>query len=646
VALLRSYEDEDYDCSHSTMLVTDSWEYEDGANDPFAGESPWLTPDGSEGGTFVVAGVGWMNITAAGDEYHRVRLEAHDSAPPLDLSGWGDVAETPYGSGTGWVGTGTLFGDEDEPHLQLGAPGRYRVRVSRREAVDSGDEFLLQFWPAVDQPGPRHLARDPRPESAYWREASDFVGADLRAHIWWTGLGAGSFSVRELAAHTLLPVAGVVAALREEEREGRLVIDGDVEDPDAVLGLRLAGGPSRFDETPVEGPAEDGDDAEADEDECGEDWGEDQDDFVPDGWAGEWFGGGDGDEVPAEHEGGHGTVEVSSTWVVVGPTGRPPRPPAPPWGPPPLAGYVSSLGQLVLWGAEGPAVHAELGARRTGRRTRHGTARQAFQTAAGTLVVTAEEALLVRLGGEVEVLVPSEVSEAAVDVTGSAVGIVQHHRGRRPWTALHWVDLSSGERRSWLWSATDDWMRLVGLVDGAMLLNHELEPESGGPTVRWVPGSPPERLPWHVASLDPWTGTLTRWRGEDGTVLREETSARHRVSVPLPRGAPGQLGPGARMLFGVDDENFGRPRLTVLDPDAGEPRVIPLPADVDIHNHHGCTYVWETPNLLLMGLRPGRAALGCAAIRVDAVDATIERVDLGSWAEEWGTVVFVRPLIR
>jgi hypothetical protein len=631
------------------MLVTDSWEHVRGALDPWAGESPWLTPDGSEGGTFVVAGVGWMNITARSDEYHRVRLEAHDSAPPLDLEGWGDVVETPYGSGTGWVGTGTLFGEEDDAHLDLGGPGRYRVRVSRRTAADSGDEFLFQFWPALaDQPGPRHLARDPGPESAYWRGVTDAVGADLRAHLWWTGLGAGRFSVREFAERTLLPAADILAALRDEERRGRLVIGGDADELDAVLELRLAGGPSRFNDTPVD------ETASSDDDDL-----DDEESFVSRRPA-----------APMQHEdvvreeiaelrsevsrlAEDGSVEVGSAFVVVSlPQSGPRRPPQPelPRGAPPVVGYVSSVGHLVLWEADGPVVRAELGEPRTGRRSRYGVARQAFQTTAGTVVVTEEEALLVRPDGAVEILVASEVSEAAVDVTGSVAGIVQHHRGRRPWTALHWIDLATGERWSWLWSATDDWMRLLGLIDGAMLLNHELD--SGGPTVRWVPGSAPEPLPWHVASLDPWTGALTRWRGENGTVLREETSTRGPLlraggrDRALSPDAPGRLSPGGKMLFEVSDGNRGEPRLTVLDLGAEEPRVVRLPDSVDVHNLHGCTYVWENPHLLLMGLRSGRQRQGYAAIRVDAVGGAIERVDLGQWAEVWGGVVLVRPLIR
>lgn len=120
-------------------------------------------------GTIARSGHGQLEASA-GDGRHAVRLERHDSPPPLG-DRWTDVVETPYITSTGAVGLTSVTGGPAPRHLDVG-PGPHRVRVSRR-----GKRWLLQFWPEVDPRPPRWLRRGApavRPGSTGWRELLDY----------------------------------------------------------------------------------------------------------------------------------------------------------------------------------------------------------------------------------------------------------------------------------------------------------------------------------------------------------------------------------------------------------------------------------------------------------------------------------------
>ncbi|MEV4286543.1 DUF6042 family protein [Nonomuraea bangladeshensis] len=156
---------DDHSPEYATIVVRDTWNEERRAETdlPLLGEHDL---EAQPSGTIARAGDGWLQAASRSGR-HRVRLEAHDSPPPLD-GGWDDVVETPYHSGTGSVVLTTVMsGDRytDNP-LDLGAPGLYRVRVSCRRTqpeipgfeASEGDLWRLQFWPAALEP-PRWLAR-------------------------------------------------------------------------------------------------------------------------------------------------------------------------------------------------------------------------------------------------------------------------------------------------------------------------------------------------------------------------------------------------------------------------------------------------------------------------------------------------------
>lgn len=185
MALLRTYTDNEYWADHGILVIRDEVR-----GDPDPAPAELLTEsavDAQPCGTIAVAGSGWLWArTSSADDEHHVRLEAHDSAPPDDRSGWDDMVETPYHSGSGTVQLGWLTGEGGEGSLPLGPPGLYRVRAScRRERADEGDTWRLQFWlvQGILEP-PRWLARgDPAAgsQSSGWEEVLDY---DVRTVLW------------------------------------------------------------------------------------------------------------------------------------------------------------------------------------------------------------------------------------------------------------------------------------------------------------------------------------------------------------------------------------------------------------------------------------------------------------------------------
>ncbi|WP_203785484.1 DUF6042 family protein [Paractinoplanes rishiriensis] len=129
MAFVRGFERDDYAPEYGLIVL----------RDPAGGD------EGSEpAGTFAGAGARWLT-SQAGSGHHTVRLELHDGPPPA--GDFRDSMETPYRAVSGELTLTVLTGGGGGPvHLDLGAPGDYRVRVTR-----SDDRWLLQFWPG---PGP------------------------------------------------------------------------------------------------------------------------------------------------------------------------------------------------------------------------------------------------------------------------------------------------------------------------------------------------------------------------------------------------------------------------------------------------------------------------------------------------------------
>ena len=169
MALLSTYADDEYLPEFGTLMVRDHWDQGVVVVPQPDGEPPREYPqDTQPTGTLTRSGDGWLE-GSAGDGYLIVRLEAHSSEPPDDRLEWTDVAETPYYSGVGAVGLTYVTGGTVARSLELGGPGRYAVRVSRRAAradeladpdvADPGDLWRLQFWPDRCAALPRWLRR-------------------------------------------------------------------------------------------------------------------------------------------------------------------------------------------------------------------------------------------------------------------------------------------------------------------------------------------------------------------------------------------------------------------------------------------------------------------------------------------------------
>ncbi|SMD18670.1 DUF6042 family protein [Kibdelosporangium aridum] len=161
MALLGTYHEDEYLPEYGLIVLRDT---------PVEGSWPeWPESVLNEGasaaarcGTFAGGGNAWFEASA-GDGYHVITMESHDSEPPEDGE-WDDVAETLYRSWSGIVGLTILTGAQMRPDLRLGGRGLYRVRVARQKGEDFGDTWRLQFWPQPEPVAPpRWLKRGTPP---------------------------------------------------------------------------------------------------------------------------------------------------------------------------------------------------------------------------------------------------------------------------------------------------------------------------------------------------------------------------------------------------------------------------------------------------------------------------------------------------
>lgn len=92
----------------------------------------------------------------------RLRVDVHDTPPPLALDGWDEAAEISIQVPHGTVHVGALGFDmeDDFGTLTPAGAGPYRVRVHARDrhrmydlvAEEPWEEHLIQVWPAPERP--------------------------------------------------------------------------------------------------------------------------------------------------------------------------------------------------------------------------------------------------------------------------------------------------------------------------------------------------------------------------------------------------------------------------------------------------------------------------------------------------------------
>jgi hypothetical protein len=109
----------------------------------------------------LAVGEGLLAIQTGSYDFVRVRVEQHESEPPLDLAEWDHVTECGLEVRTKFI---LVMGCLSRSGLFFEVrPGHYRVRVCHAYLAESeleiddanlsaeyGDWYLVQFWPSAD----------------------------------------------------------------------------------------------------------------------------------------------------------------------------------------------------------------------------------------------------------------------------------------------------------------------------------------------------------------------------------------------------------------------------------------------------------------------------------------------------------------
>ncbi|WP_328472170.1 hypothetical protein OHA21_09155 [Actinoplanes sp. NBC_00393] len=313
-------------------------------------------------------------------------------------------------------------------------------------------------------------------------------------------------------------------------------------------------------------------------------------------------------------------------------TGRkqePDGPQPPPFGAPPRAGLVEASGVVVVWrnGERVELAQLESGFRRT----------RALETVCGTLVADHDRAArLVSATGEVtgfdEVRAP-----LALMGDGRRVAVIdsEHHRLESRYR-LRIIDLTGGPAETMPWPAD----RAIALLGAHRDTVYFSDRQGHGITMRWTPGTDPERHPHPVNQVDPLTGTTTARTAEGITVTRPDGNA---VTVPIDLGA--RLAPGGAQLWTTRSS----PAAVTLFPlhldHPVEPQVWWLPED-GRRSPQGVygESVWEDPDHLLLSYQPWHFPPEPACgIRLSVQDGAIERLPAAGLPGQ--PVIFVEPLL-
>jgi hypothetical protein len=597
MAIVDALEDDEHWPEYGTLVVCDA------PAEPGVEELPWLegwweqgAVDAQPAGTIARSGQAWLEARAA-DEYHRVRLEAHDAAPPDDRDDWDDVVEMPYRCRSGSVGIGTLTGGYVDPSIRLGPPGLYRARVARRPAAEvSGDLFRVQFWPTggprpdlprwlrrhgtpLDEPAPTV----PDPASAFHRYAA--FASDLVTVTIWSGEDARlTITLGDLADRLLATVEQTRETLDYALDQGLLALDhGDTTDPRALLALRaLPRRPPPVHYEPMALPRP------------GPPW--------------------DGSLTTPEPAPPPTASTGEYGWhaAFVSASARP-APYLPPWGAPPASGFVSTAGDVVLWRDGASTTLARWRPRRP-----YEQIDRALETAHGIVLISSSEAVLVDHDGRVIPIGSEPMGHGVIADDAHHFAYVETHLGRNSYTRLHLVDLADRSRRTMPTEDDDLDLRSVLAVHRGVV--YALAGVTHLASMAWTPGTKPGRSTPTRREVDTLTGTALADE-RDGVVVIQPDGRRRQ----LPASPQASLSPGARLLY----EFHYQPRgITVYDlaGDQPEPNTIWLPLEAE--TPPAFPPVWETPSRILLRTRYGGGHLQTPLLRVDLLTGTFERVPL------------------
>jgi Family of unknown function (DUF6042) len=408
-------------------------------------------------------------------------------------------------------------------HEDAGEP-RYRVPAEPPRMRD-----------VLDLPAEQAAAIDK--QEMFYRCAS--AASDLVAVALWSE-AAGDDTVADLAERLLMSYEEVRAALRHAEQEQLLRVDGDP--ADAASQLTLTALPRREQEPAGEPRSEPLTHVEM------------LPQIVIQAYAGDETG------IAAQPQIRYESGPASAAWIVASEVSSAGPPPLPE-GAPPRAGIVTTSGNLVVW--------------RDGRaEVRPGVpagANRAVQTPYGVVVLSLARSVLVRPGGQAEVLATDTDYRTGLSADGRHLAVSEARFGRQPRFSLHVIDLADGSRQTLPWPEN---LTITGMYAGAVYFSSD---KAGG--LRWSPGSDPERLPWTPRTVDRLTGTMLVEGDEAGVtgwlVIGQDGEARN---VLVTENA--DLIPGGTHLI---DFRYSPPAVTLFDVATGgaDPRIWWLPAGCD-----------------------------------------------------------------
>jgi hypothetical protein len=569
-------------------------------------------------GTVATAGDAWLH-GHAGDHYQAVRLEAHDTEPPVPPGDWEEVFETPFHTRTGFVGLGSLTGGDSGSELALGDRGFFRARVVRKAAEEGeqGDVWLTQFWPVQGIPEPPRWVKRTRaavsPADPGWREVLGYQVIEVSWFLGGMGMPRPDGWLDELLPGNDKPTAsvceqlGVPVPMTRRDTIPLLVAAGLIEEADG--GYRGVGNPALATEKvrlPVDLAAR----IEAGAVRARYVW------LAADltsvaAW-----------RNPASTEGlverlligdehlnpliAHAVADKylhhDSTGItaLARPAPTHVRMPVPmvasrrreepetvPGGPP-RAGFVTGDGEVVVWRDGEPVV--------LGRATDEYLYR-AFETTAGVFVSTSRgPGTLVRWNGTTERLAADTGSRPVRSADGRYLAGVETHTGRHTWDQVHLVDVVEGTVASL--PKTEELTRQAhGIHGGAVYFS--VNGRGMGPlkSYRWSPGREPEPLGLTLSGLDPLSGTMLGEDAEGLCVLAPDGSR-----FPVTAERPCTLMPGGARLYNL---RYSPPMAEVLNVGSAEPVEHSLPDRCETSAAIPAAPVWEDAGTLVFSQRLG-----------------------------------------